>query len=491
MTLKRRMAIQLSTVVLGVVLLGVAGVTGIRAVRQDLGVAVRANGQLRQVYAIGARLTSAISQLNESPGDRRDAIRSIRESAQLFESYSQSAGPDAWLDETKAAASAAFESIWTTSARLERIDVREAIDAADTAAMLSALADLSSRTQSVLIARQQSADQVYRRAMLGVVAIAIAVLVATLLLSIRQHQSVAKPLVRLRSATKRLARGKLDERIENAGDREFNELASDFNAMAAELQQLYAELERRIESKSRELVRSERLASVGYLAAGVAHEINNPLGIITGYAERSLQRMGRGLDAESTPKVRQAIEIMCEEAFRCKKITDNLLSLARTSSQRSSVMIIPLIDDVIRAIDGLSRLGNRRVMIQKPERGQLIVHGNDGELRQVMLNVVMNAIEATADAGIIRISIESISRDVRILVQDDGAGMSDAALANLFEPFYSEKRTDRPGTGLGLSIVRSIVVGHGGTITGSSEGVGRGSRFEIVLPQERSSDERD
>ncbi len=158
-------------------------------------------------------------------------------------------------------------------------------------------------------------------ALSGVIA-AIAIVVA-----IRLYKSVLGPLLRLQESVKKVAAGNLDERLPVDGDEELATLAGEFNRMAGELKSVHDDLERRIEMKSRELVRSERLASVGYLAAGVAHEINNPLGIIAGYGERSLQRLDRDRGDETIGYVRKAITVMCNESFRCKEITDRLLLL--------------------------------------------------------------------------------------------------------------------------------------------------------------------
>ena len=123
------------------------------------------------------------------------------------------------------------------------------------------------------------------------------VVFAGILLGVLQYRSVTRPLRRLSEGVRKIAAGQFSGRVRGAegGRDEFASLARDFNRMAEELDGLYRELERKVEAKSRELVRSERLAGVGYLAAGVAHEINNPLGIIAGYAEYSLSLLRSGL----------------------------------------------------------------------------------------------------------------------------------------------------------------------------------------------------
>jgi signal transduction histidine kinase len=489
MTLKRRLIAQLSVVVIGVALLGLVAVVGVSALHSDMSDAVRANAQLRQIYTVGSDVKTAMSSVNDSPSPRRAAITALERARMLFDTFASSTGPHAWLEETSPKSRAVTEAFYATVARLEHIDVRMPIDSAEYASVLTSLADLSSQTQSLLVARQESADRLHRQTLASVVTVALAVLGSAIAVGLRQYRSIMRPLSRLREATRVLAGGALERQIPESGDREFVELATDFNAMVRQLHQLHCELETRIEIKSRELVRSERLASVGYLAAGVAHEINNPLGIITGYGERSLQRLGRGLDSETAPKLQQAIHIICDEAFRCKRITEQLLALARPAdSNKASVALHSIIEDVVRSLAGLGRLGNRKLVIEKPEAPIIRVHANEGELRQVILNLLINALEATSsDRGVVNIGLHSAAGEAKVVIRDNGLGMSPATLAQVFEPFFSVKREEARGVGLGLSIVRSIVAEHGGTINAHSAGEGKGSCFTVSLPLEHGA----
>src|SRR5687767_7695057 len=125
--------------------------------------------------------------------------------------------------------------------------------------------------------------------------------------------------------------------------------------MAAELDAYYRELEQKVAAKSRELVRSERLASVGYLAAGVAHEINNPLGIISGYAEYALSELKRSGDTEDGDEPARSLQVICDEAFRCKAITQKLLSLARGGDDetRAPVSLLKVANEVTSVIGAM------------------------------------------------------------------------------------------------------------------------------------------
>jgi two-component system, NtrC family, sensor kinase len=280
------------------------------------------------------------------------------------------------------------------------------------------------------------------------------------------------------------AAGRFSGRIETSGDQEFAALARDFNSMANELESLYQELERKVELKSKELLRSERLASIGFLAAGVAHEINNPLSIIAGYGERSLQLLGKGLDVSSLPRTQKAIQIMCDEAFRCKEITGRLLSLAKPGNdRRSSVSLLQIVHEVISNIGGLPEYVNRQITLESHGDEEFKVLANEGEIKQVVINLVINGLQAVQkDEGRVCIVLRRTYGEVELTVSDNGRGMSPATLDRVFEPFFTEKRGQKPGTGLGLSITHAILKDHAGSIFAESDGPGTGSRFVVRLP---------
>jgi signal transduction histidine kinase len=313
----------------------------------------------------------------------------------------------------------------------------------------------------------------------------VLVVFTAIAIGLRQYRSVMRPLNRMSQSVQNFAAGQFDERISATGDREFVSLANDFNFMAGELEGLYRQLEQKVAAKSKELVRSERLASVGYLAAGVAHEINNPLGIIAGYGERSLQHLYRGLDETTLLKTESAIKIICSEAFRCKEITDRLLSLARPGSDdRCRISLRTIIQEVISNLSSLPEYTDRRITLQANDECDSFVIGKEGEVRQVLVNLILNALEATLPAiGRVDVSIRHVNKEVEIIVRDNGRGMTPDTLEHIFEPFFTEKRgQQRPGTGLGLSITHAIVLDHGGRVTALSDGLGKGSRFIIYLP---------
>jgi signal transduction histidine kinase len=239
---------------------------------------------------------------------------------------------------------------------------------------------------------------------------------------------------------------------------------------------------------ARRLAESQRLASVGYLAAGVAHEINNPLAIISGYAEAQLGR-GEGRGEAVGEGTRRALGIIAQEAFRCKHITSQLLSLAQPAGVMARrVDVGAMVKDLGAAAAALPQLADRQVEMVCGE-GRLMVMGDETQLRQVVLNLLTNAGQAT-EAGTGRIEVRAELRGgwVVVGVKDNGRGMTARVQGRVFEPFFTEtagggERGDRgAGLGLGLAVSLAIAQRHGGRLTGRSEGLGLGAEFVLEIP---------
>ena len=345
-----------------------------------------------------------------------------------------------------------------------------------------------------------AADRLHTR-LLWTIAWLVVVLCVSAGIHATQYRALVRPLVWLREDMKHSAAAGYRELVRPRGDAEFLQVAGLFNGLARELAELYRNLEEKVISRSRELVRSERLASVGFLAAGVAHEINNPLSVISGYAELAAKGLKRvltgdgggaaGSEAEAAEEAQQlaaaldAQQIIRDEAFRCKEITGRLLSLSRGGGDvREPLRLDELARQVAVLTKGLRNYRDRRLVLDFPAEQSLDVVGNSVELKQVLLNLTVNALEAVpADAGEVRIGGERRGDWVELSVQDNGRGMTAQTLEQIFEPFFTAKRgAGEPGTGLGLSITHAIVENHGGRIRAESAGLGRGSRFVVRMP---------
>lgn len=372
---------------------------------------------------------------------------------------------------------------------LSRAGTEPEVDIASVLAVLDRaqahISQLSAETDERIAYAQTMSDRTIRKMLTVLGSACMLIVIVTVVLNIALYRSIVVPLQRLAAGVRRIAAGQFDERVDVAPESEFAEVGKDFNHMAAKLEDLYDTLDKRVREKSRELVRSERLASVGYLAAGVAHEINNPLGIITGYAEVTLKRLqregqgGKGVDTE------EALRIIRDEAFRCKEITEKLVSLAAGRELvRERVQVRHIIDDVVSILGKLPQYRDRKFAIHIDGAERLEVLGNETELRQVILNLAINALEAVQPKiGEVRFDGRRRNGVVELVVSDNGRGMTGDTLEHIFEPFFTN-RGNAPscGTGLGLSITRAIIEAHDGRIRAESDGPNTGSRFFIELP---------
>jgi len=304
------------------------------------------------------------------------------------------------------------------------------------------------------------------------------------------RRRIFDPLGQLVEGSRQVAGGNYDHRTLLATNDEMSELADSFNAMTANFQAIQQDLNGQVQQRTREVVRSEQMASVGFLAAGVAHEINNPLATIAWSAESLEGRLDDILDpaAEKAPDQRQAeidqmrkyLRRIQDEAFRCKGITGGLLDFSRLGdAKKVPTQLQELIQSVIDMVRTLGKYRRRKIEFEpgKP----LTIAVNPQEMKQVVLNLITNALDSMDDGGTVRVSLTSTTQQVALVVRDDGCGMSEEVLQHLFEPFYTRRR-DGQGTGLGLSITYRIIEEHGGRIEPFSEGPGKGSTFTITLP---------
>ncbi len=327
-------------------------------------------------------------------------------------------------------------------------------------------------------------------------------LMASLLLSF--YTWVFNPIRDLESGVKRVARGDFDKRIDLHSGDEMEDLAAAFNDMMRRLHELYSDLARQVNERSRQLVRSERLASVGFLAAGVAHEINNPLASIAFCAEALETRLADLLRAHPASGGRQSpvagsvsdrsrtehevfakyLKMIQEEAFRCKSITERLLAFSRTGEpKRETTDLSQLVQSVLDITQHLQNCKGKQIILEKmiDRGGRIIAPVNADEIKSVVLNLVVNALDSMDEGG--KLTIQLIQKDgmAEMRFTDTGCGMTQEVLENIFEPFFTRSRTGK-GTGLGLTISHRIISHHGGDIEASSPGPNQGSTFVVRLP---------
>ncbi|MEN6450948.1 MAG: HAMP domain-containing sensor histidine kinase [Thermoguttaceae bacterium] len=296
------------------------------------------------------------------------------------------------------------------------------------------------------------------------------------------YRWIFRPLRTLIAGSRRVAAGDFGHRIRLESSDEMAELASAMNDMSARFQEIRDDLDRQVQIRTKQAVRSEQLAGVGFLAAGVAHEINNPLASIAMCAE-SLEGRCRGLLDEKDPQqaiIGNYLRMIQTEAFRCKGITEKLLDLARIGpGKREPNELGELVGGVIEMLGHLGKYQRKTIEFTPREPVRAVV--NSQEIKQVVLNLLTNALDSMDDGGAVRVGLEARDRFAVLTVTDDGCGMEPEVTERLFEPFFTRRRNGQ-GTGLGLSITYRIVVDHGGDIEAQSEGAGRGSTFRVRLP---------
>ena len=248
-----------------------------------------------------------------------------------------------------------------------------------------------------------------------------------------------------------------------------------------ELRALVDERTRALELSHLELRRAERLASIGTLAAGVAHEINNPIGAILISAQYAL---ASGDDAKRESIWRMALEESESQAMRCARIVKALLRFsAGSSAAKSQQDLNQIVRGAVAAMrGGLQRDDFERIELAlSPERLELVA--DPIGIEQVVVNLVRNGLEASAaGAGVVRVTTARDSDGPCLCIEDDGPGIREGDLPRIFDPFFST-REQTGGTGLGLSIVHGIIRDHGGSIDVVSDR-GRGTRFSVRFPSE-------
>lgn len=307
---------------------------------------------------------------------------------------------------------------------------------------------------------------------------------------------VHKPVKQVIEGTKALARGELRHKITVPSTDEIGELAHSFNDMGEELhsaEQKLVEwsntLEQKVEEKTHELQQAqaqvlhmEKMASLGKLSSMIAHELNNPLSGILTYAKLIRKRLGRpDLTAEQLAAIDRDLTLISDESKRCGDIVRNLLFFARgQSGSFAPCYVREVAEKALRLIQhqiDMQRIEVTQVFPESP----IEVICDQNQIQQVLLALMMNAVEAMPDGGDLRLTLTDIGEDVRIEVRDTGVGIPVEDLPRIFEPFYTTKESGF-GTGLGLSIVYGILRSHGGDIAVEST-LGIGSTFTIILPK--------
>ncbi len=368
-------------------------------------------------------------------------------------------------------------------------------------ARLSRLAGNQGRTWGVVVERDRAAalaavSSVQKRVIFWIAAALILSLLAGVILS----RGVVEPVETLTKVVARFAKGdkeKTSVRAPDLGTDEIGSLAKTFNDMADQIEsrdrrlRAFAdELQQKVEERTSELkeaqsqlIESQKMAAVGELGAGVAHEINNPLAAVLGSAQLALLRA----DAKDS-RVRPHLEDIEKEALRIRDIVENLLKLSADQAQQAMGTI-----DVNSVVDGAIALVARPIITAriavKKELGTNLpkVRGRAGDLQQAVLQLLTNAKDAMPDGGTLTVKTDVLDgKLVRITVEDTGQGLNPLHKERVLEPFFTT-RADKGHKGMGLAVVHRIMQDHQGRVTLDSGGMGKGCVARMSLPATRES----
>jgi two-component system NtrC family sensor kinase len=320
-------------------------------------------------------------------------------------------------------------------------------------------------------------------------AIATVGFILILVVTYQMIKNITRPIGEMVEATRDIAAGHFDHEVHSTSQGEIAQLAQSFNTMLKSLREMKADLEewgrtleKKVRERSEELVamqtrvaQSERLASLGMLAAGVAHEINNPLGAILSLSALALE------DLSAVDPSRKNLEEVVKQSERCREIVKGLLEFSHQSETGTELVDInEAIEDTLSLLVKQAVFFNVR-LLKDLESSLPPVTAERSQLQQVLMNIIINALQAMDEKGTLILATRKDTEGfVEVRISDTGRGIPVDEIDKIFDPFYTTKESGE-GTGLGLSIAYGIVTKHKGTISVDSE-VGKGSTFTIRLP---------
>ncbi len=317
------------------------------------------------------------------------------------------------------------------------------------------------------------------RTLLTTLALLVACLVALLGFG---HTLVGRPIARLRDHARRVGQGDLSARVASVTRDELGDLAREMDAMAERLESTRALAEREAQARAKALERlqhADRLRAVGEMASAVAHEVGTPLAIARARAQQLT------LGELPSARVEELARIVMGEVDRVSAIIRRMLDVSRRDVRElSDVVVEAWARETIALLEPLARAEGVRLELDVSRAsGQLSLEA--GTLRQVLINLVMNAIQASPREGRVRVRVSTEERAIHLVVEDEGEGVPEHVRGEIFEPFFTTKESS-DGTGLGLFVAAGIVRQQSGTIDVSRREAG-GARFEVVVPEAPST----
>jgi len=331
------------------------------------------------------------------------------------------------------------------------------------------------------------------RVIISFFAIATFGFLAIILTTYIMIRRITNPLVHMAGVARRITAGRFDQEVFTDLPGELGFLAESFNTMQFSLREMHADLEEwastledKVAQRTEELVRmqarvaqAEHLASLGMLSAGVAHEINNPLGGILALTSLALE------DTPPEDPRHENLQEVVRQTERCRNIVKGLLEFSRqSSSDQEPVDINEVLVKTLNLIESQALFFNVEV-VREWQQDMPPVEGDRSELQQVFMNLIVNAVQSMSEKGVIRLATryDEAADQVEVSVADTGRGIPRELIDRIFDPFFTTKASGQ-GTGLGLSIAYGIITKHGGTIVVESE-LGAGTRFTVRFPASR------
>lgn len=302
------------------------------------------------------------------------------------------------------------------------------------------------------------------------------------LLVYKTSSYIVRPINRLAEITRKISDGDIALRAPLKEHDETYSLAVSFNSMLDNLQKTQQSLKESLallNEKQAQLVESEKRASMGFLVAGVAHELNNPLNNISLRAEI----VNKEIQKFSDERLNSYVQDIVIQSDRAHNIINNLLDFARArkSAEMERQDIVRIVNDSLNLVASQLRVTNIKLNKDIPD-GSFFVNGNRSKLEQILISIITNAIQAMKDAGTLTVSVgpDDKNKNVLVKISDTGKGIPESDIRNIFEPFFTTKPPGE-GTGLGLAVSKTLVTEHKGEILVDSR-VGAGTTFTIKLP---------
>ncbi|MBN1385260.1 MAG: HAMP domain-containing protein [Elusimicrobia bacterium] len=299
------------------------------------------------------------------------------------------------------------------------------------------------------------------------VSLSLIAIILAMILSVVLFRSISRPLSKLKEGAEKIGNGSFNYEIKITGNNELTQLAESFNKMAKNLKK-----------SETQIIQMDRMASLGRLAGGVAHELNNPLTGVLGQSQVIYEKL------PPDDPLRKTIEKIINSAERCRKITKSLLDFSRQKDYHFELTDISKLIDASLEICASDLTASKVSVVKnydKPSSHIPKVYVSPPHIQQVFLNIITNAIQSMRGGGIFMIAVQTEHGYIKVSFKDTGEGISREDLGKIFTPFFTTKEPGK-GTGLGLAISYGIVQRHNGKILISSDGEKKGATFTVKLP---------